>query len=102
MLRLKYIIKSVYEKWKSIANYNSTSITYSPSVSSANIHVAVKKVDVTGSINWMASYAFWPVIKSLAIDAAEQSVYFADYEGTNLIVLKLSTTDGAVVSQHKL
>ena len=44
-------------------------------VSSTSINAAVRKVDVSGSQTWMAYFAFSPILKSLSVDAAEQSLY---------------------------
>ena len=62
---------------------------------------AVRKVDASGSQTWMASFAFDLILKSLSVDAAEQSVYLAS-RTYPLVVLKLSSSDGSVVSQHQL
>ena len=62
---------------------------------------AVRKVDASGSLTWMTSFALNPLIKSLSVDAAEQSVYLASKESP-LVMLKLSSSDGSVVSQHQL
>ena len=43
-------------------------------------NAAVRKVDASGSQTWMASFAFYPIMKSLSVDAAEQSVYLASYD----------------------
>ena len=64
-------------------------------------NAAVRKVDASGSQTWMASFAFYPIVKSLSVDAAEQSVYLTSYENS-LVVVKLLASDGSVVSQHKL
>ena len=71
----------------------------SPSIPISN--AAVRKVDASGSQTWMTSFAFWPLSKSLSVDAAEQSVYLAS-RNDPLIVLKLLTSDGSIVSQHQL
>ena len=61
----------------------------------------VRKVDASGSQIWMASFAFYQILKSLSVDAAEQSVYLASKESP-LAVLKLAASDGSIVSQHQL
>ena len=62
---------------------------------------AVRKVDASGTQNWMASFAFYPTSKSLSVDAAEQSVYLASMTNP-LVVLKLAASGGSIVSQHQL
>ena len=62
---------------------------------------AVRKINASGSQTWMASFAFNINIKCLSVDAAEQSVYLSSYTNP-LEVLKLATSDGSIVSQHKL
>ena len=79
----------------------SNSLYYLYRVFSPSNSAIVRKVDISGSQTWMASFAFLPLMKSLSIDAAEQSVYLASY-GNPLVVLKLSSSDGSVVSQHQL
>ena len=61
----------------------------------------VRKVDAAGSQSWMASFSFWPVQKSLSVDAVEQSVYLAS-KTNPIVVLRLSATDGSIVSQRML
>ena len=79
----------------------SNSLYYLYRLVSGSSNAAVRKVDASGSQTWMASFAFYPIQKSLSVDAAEQSVYLASR--TNfLVVLKLSSSDGSVVSQHQL
>ena len=63
-------------------------------------NVAVRKVDASGSQTWMASFAFFPIVKSLSVDAAEQSVYLASLTSP-LVVLRLLTSDGSIASQHQ-
>ena len=77
----------------------SNSLYYLYRLSSSN--VAVRKVDTNGSQSWMASFAFYPIQKSLSVDAAEQSVYLASRTDP-LVVLKLLAGDGSIVSQHQL
>ena len=61
---------------------------------------AVRKVDASGSQTWIASFTFYPITKSLSVDAAEQSVYLASWTNT-LMVLKLAASDGLIISQHQ-
>ena len=79
----------------------SKSLYYLYCLSSSSESVAVRKVDASGSQTWMASFPFYPILKSLSVDAAEQSVYLASWTSI-LMVLKLSSSDGSVVSQHQL
>ena len=64
-------------------------------------NAAIRKVDASGSQTWMVSFAFSPIVKSLSVDAAEQSVYLAS-RANPLIVAKLSASSGLIVSQHQL
>ena len=61
----------------------------------------VRKVDASGSLTWMASFHFYPISKSLSVDAAEQSVYLASVSDP-IVVLKLTASGGSIVSQHQL
>ena len=56
---------------------------------------------MTGTLNWIAAFLFYPNVKSLSIDAAEQNVYLTSYT-TPLTVLRLSSNDGSIVSQQSL
>ena len=62
--------------------------------------VIVRKVNASGSQTWKVLFAFNPIIKSLSVDAAEQSVYFSSFSNP-LVVLKLSSSAGSIVSQHQ-
>ena len=62
---------------------------------------AVRKVDASGSQTWMASFAYYPLPKSLSVDAAEQSLYLVILANP-LVVLKLAASDGSIVSRHQL
>ena len=79
----------------------SNSLYYFYRLSSTPNSAAVRKVDASGSLTWMASFTFNQLFKSLSVDAAEQSVYLAS-SSYPLTVLKLSSSDGSVVSQHQL
>ena len=79
----------------------SNSLYYVYRIFTTSNNAAVRKVDASGSQTWMASFDFWPIIKSLSVDAAEQSVYLVSYT-TPLVVLKLAASDGSIVSQHQL
>ena len=56
---------------------------------------------MTGTLNWIAAFLFYPNVKSLSIDAAEQYVYLTS-STTPLTVLRLSSNDGSIVSQQSL
>ena len=58
-------------------------------------------MDSSGTQIWITSFALTSDGKSLSVDAAEQSVYLAS-QTTPQVVLRLSATDGSVVSQHQL
>ena len=62
---------------------------------------AVRKVDASGSQTWIASFAFYPLPKSLSVDAAEQSMYLVIWVNP-LVVLKLAASDGSIISRHEL
>ena len=64
-------------------------------------NAAVRRVDASGNQTWVASFAFYPISKSLSVDAAEQSVYLAS-KNNPLVVLKLDASGGSIVSQHQL
>ena len=86
---------------KHISYFNKYLQQYILSVYPPLNNAAVRKVDASGSQTWMASFVFQPILKSLSVDAAEQSVYLASSINP-LIVLKLAASDGSIVSQHQL
>ena len=79
----------------------SNSLYYLYRLNLPSYSAAIRRVDASGSQTWMASFVFDPIVKSLSVDAAEQSVYLATSTAT-LGVLKLSTRDGSKVSHHIL
>ena len=86
---------------KHLSYFNKYLHQYILSVYSSPIRAAVRKVDASGSQTWIASFVFWPIEKSLSVDAAEQSVYLASYTNP-MVVVELLTSDGSIVSQHQL
>ena len=79
----------------------SNSLYYLYALVSSSNSAAVRRVDASGSQTWMASLAFYPILKSLSVDAQEQSVYLAS-NTSPLMVLKLTARDGFIVNQHEL
>ena len=79
----------------------SNSLYYLYGLSPSPNAAIVRKVDASGLQTWMASIGFWPINKSLSVDAAEQNLYLAS--STNpLVVLKLAASGGSIVTQHQL
>ena len=74
---------------------------YSLILLSSPIKATIRKEDASGTLTWQASFAFTPTIKSLSVDAAEQSVYITSLANP-LVVFKLAASNGALVSQHQL
>ena len=64
-------------------------------------NAVVRKVDASGSQAWVASFALYPIRKSLSVDTTEQSLYLASFLNP-LEVLRLLTSDGSIVTQHQL
>ena len=58
-------------------------------------------MDASGSQIWLTLFPFDQIYKSLSVDAAEQSVYLASYTSP-LIVIKLATSNGSIITQHQL
>ena len=79
----------------------SGSLYYMYHLSTPSDAATVRKVDPSGSQTWMASFAFYPTVKSLSVDVVEQSVYLASFTDPT-DVLKLAASDGSIVSQHRL
>ena len=79
----------------------SSSLYYLVRITTPSDSAAVRKVDASGSQTWMASFAFYPILKSLSVDAAEQSVYLASLVNP-IVVIKLAASDGTIATQHEL
>ena len=79
----------------------SNSLYYSYQLNTPSASAAVRKVDASGSQIWMASLSFDPLVKSLSVDAAEQSVYIGSRTNP-LTVIRFATSNGSVASQHQL
>lgn len=78
----------------------SNSLYYSLEINSPKGTV-IRRVNADGTQNWLVSFAFESIIKSLSIDSTEQNVYF--WSRTNpIVVLRLSASNGAIVSQNQL
>ena len=63
--------------------------------------VAVRKINSSYSLVWMAAIHFRPWMKSITIDVNEHHIYFAN-RANQLIVWRLSTTDGAIVDAQNI
>ena len=79
----------------------SSSLYYLYRLFTPTLNAAVRKVDASGSQIWLASFAFYSLLKSLSVDAAEQNVYLAVVSNP-IVVLKLAASDGSIVTQHQL
>ena len=79
----------------------SSSLYYSYLLNEDN-KVIVRKEDASGSQSWMSSFLFMTIMKSLAVDIAEQNVYLVAHLTNILIMLRLSASDGSIISQHSL
>ena len=79
----------------------SSSLYYLYRLYYPTLNTAVRKVNASGSQTWIASFAFYSILKSLSVDAAEQNVYLASMTNP-LVVLKLAASDGSILSQHQL
>ena len=79
----------------------SSSLYYSYRIYSPSNYSAVRKVNVSGSQTWIASFAFYSLVKCLSVDAAEQSVYLASFTNP-LMVIRLAASDGSILNQHQL
>ena len=58
------------------------------------------KFNLSGTKLWLNSFEIYPSRNSLSIDTKEQSVYLAS-KNNPVIVLRLDSSNGAIVSQHK-
>ena len=79
----------------------SSSLYYLYRIFNPTFNASVRKVDASGSQTWVASFASYLIVKSLSVDAAEQSVYLASFTNP-IMVIRLAASDGSVVSQHLL
>ena len=60
----------------------------------------VRKVNIDGSSAWMSIISFEPIIKSLALDASEQYIYFASFTAP-MDVARLSANSGGIVDAQR-
>ena len=97
----KFTGSSSVEIFKVVVGPVSNSLYYLDQIYISSNSAVVRKVDASGSLTWMASFAFNPVMKSLAVDATEESVYVSS-QTNPLVVLKLNASTGAIITQHKL
>ena len=89
------------EKFGIVGGPVSNSLYFSYRVSFPSENAVVRKVDASGSLTWMASFAFQPIMKSLTVEAAEQNLYLVS--STNpMVVVRMAASDGSIVSQHQL
>ena len=77
----------------------SNSLFYLYRIASTN--AAVRKVDAFDSQTWMASFVFDTIMKSLSVDAAEQTVYFAR-AGNPIMIMRMTASVGSILTQHQL
>ena len=61
----------------------------------------VRSVFTNGTIDWMTSINQNPNHKSIAVDPAEQNVYFTIYNNP-IYVIKLAATNGNLVDSQSL
>ena len=62
---------------------------------------AIMRMNASGTQKWLASFAFYPILKSLSVDPSEKNVYLASWTDP-LSVLWLDASDGSIVFQKKL
>ena len=79
----------------------SNSLYYLYGITITIVKTVLQKVDASGSQIWLASFVFQSCLKSLSLDETKQNVYLAS-STSSLAVLKLSTSNGAIVSQQLL
>ena len=82
-----------------IVNGPVNNMLYSLMYVSTSDNAVVRKTDTSGVQSWIASFAFLPIAKSLAIDSTEQNVFIAS-KTTPMIVLRISASTGAVTEQN--
>ena len=79
----------------------SNSLYYLYGITITIVKTVLQKVDASASQTWLASFAFQSNTMSLSLDEAKQNVYLAS-STSSLTVLKLSASNGAIVSQQLL
>ena len=68
---------------------------------SPNYFTSIVKISTTNNILWQASYSFNSAFKNLSVDSVEQYIYFASFSNP-VTIIKLDSTNGAVVSAHNM
>ena len=69
--------------------------------STASNSAEVRKMDSSNYLTWQASFAVYPIVKSLFVDSSEQNVYLASLSNP-FAVIRLSASDGSITSQQVL
>ena len=64
-------------------------------------NVVIRKLNVDGNLNWMASFNFGVNYKSLAIDNSEQNVYISS-RTSPLTVVRMYASTGEIQDQQAL
>ena len=66
-----------------------------------NLYTVICRISPDGSLVWMTAIQFQPNLRSLSIDASEQTVYFAKLGG-NLTVIRIRASDGTILGEQNL
>lgn len=86
---------------KPIGGPVSTDLYFLYQIYSTAYQAAIRRVDKSNNLVWMASYAIYPSVKSFSIDANEQSLCFAS-RATTIEVIWLAASTGVITSQKTL
>ena len=78
----------------------SGSLYYLNAIYDTSNHWAIRKVNPDGSLAWMASFSFPPILKSLSVDTSEQHVYVGN-NNNPLDLVRLGTGTGAIVDAQR-
>ena len=63
--------------------------------------MVIRKINANNTLEWMASFSFRPIEKSLFIDSIEQCLYIGSYTNP-LNILRLSPSTGALLDAQTL
>ena len=86
--------------WRVISGPISNSLYYSYAINSPYLAVT-RRINLDGTLAWMAAYSFTPDGNSLSIDSQEQNLYLIS-QTSPTVVVKLQALDGVFSSAQSL
>ena len=86
--------------YKMVLGPVSASLYYLHYVFTPGGNSAIRKINLDGSLAWMAALSFWSIVKSLSVNTLEQHVYVAS-SSNPLDVVRLGAGTGVIVDAQR-